>query len=286
MEYCKIILKSGKDQSVKRLHPWIFSGAIKKMLGTPAEGEIVEVLDNKNSFLCYGHYQIGTITVRIISFEKRVIDKSFWHDKILKAINYRKKIGFLSGGNTNVFRMINAEGDNLSGLIIDYYNGTAVVQAHSIGMFTILNTISEILKDILQENLLAVYNKSKSSLPYKADIKQDDALIFGSPNTNEVLENGNKYFIDWAEGQKTGFFIDQRENRKLLEFYAKEKSVLNMFCYTGGFSVAALQNGAELVHSVDSSKKAIELTDKNIELNFPDAKNHKSYCEDAFKFLA
>ena len=268
-----------------RLHPWIFSGAIKKINGNPAEGEVVEVYDNKDNFLCCGHYQIGTIAIRIFTFDKEIIDNTFWHNKILAAINYRKNLGFFDSFNSNVFRLINAEGDNLPGLIIDYYNGVAVIQAHSVGMFLILKDITDILKNILQDKLKAVYNKSLASLPYKSKIEQEDGFLFESSNTNQVQEYGNKYFIDWAKGQKTGFFIDQRENRKLLEYYSKDKSVLNMFCYTGGFSVSALKGGAKMVHSVDSSKKAIELTDKNIELNFPNSEKHISFAEDAFDFL-
>jgi len=291
----KVILKSGKDQSAKRFHPWIFSGAIKKIKGEVEEGDIVHVYDNQDNFLGAGHYQIGTITVRIITFQDEEIDENFWNKKIEAAYNYRKNLGFTNffpslmegqgGLDTNVFRLINAEGDGMPGLIIDFYNGTAVMQSHSVGFFKSRDAIAKSLKQVLGDKLKAVYDKSKATLPAKAPINPEDGYFMGESHERIVSENGLKFKINWEEGQKTGFFIDQRENRKLLGKYSSGKTVLNMFGYTGGFSVYALQGGAELVHSVDSSKKAIELTNENIELNFGKTDKHASFAVDAFEYL-
>ncbi|HBF89266.1 MAG TPA: RlmI/RlmK family 23S rRNA methyltransferase [Bacteroidales bacterium] len=283
--YAKVILKSGKDQSARRFHPWIFSGAIKKIKGEVSEGDIVEVYDNKEELLGIGHFQIGSIAVRIISFTDSEINENFWFEKIQKAYEYRKKLGITDNDNTNVYRLLHAEGDGMPGVIIDFYNGTAVIQMHSIGMAMEVNKIVDALKAVLGDKLKAVYNKSEATLPFKAEFKLPDGLLFGESVTNIVEEYGNKFKISWVDGQKTGFFIDQRENRKLLQSYSKGKKVLNVFGYTGGFSVYAMQGEAELVHSVDSSKKAIELTDENIKLNFGDDARHKSFAVDAFGFL-
>ncbi|MEA3444150.1 MAG: class I SAM-dependent rRNA methyltransferase [Bacteroidota bacterium] len=285
MEFSKIILKSGKDQSLRRRHPWIFSGAIKKIKGTVNEGDLVEVYDNKDEFLAIGHYQIGSIAIRVLSFVKENIDAGFWRNKIEKALQLRLRIGLLQEGRNNIFRLIHAEGDELPGLIIDYYAGTAVVQMHSVGMFVAKDEIITALKEVLGDRLVAIYEKSKATLPYKADIEPEDGYILGANENNEMLEYGNKFVIDWETGQKTGFFIDQRENRKLLEFYSKDRKVLNMFGFTGGFSVYAMQGGASLVHSVDSSKPAIELTNQNIALNFSDTSRHEAFAVDAFEYL-
>ncbi len=283
--YSKVILKSGKEQAIKRFHPWIFSGAIKTINGKVQEGDIVEVVSNNNEFLALGHYQIGSIAVRIFSFEKTEINFDFWKNKILNAYNLRKKIGLIDNNETNVFRLLNAEGDGMPGVVIDFYNGTAVTQFHSIGMYLERNTFANALKSILGNKLKAVYDKSESTIPFKSEITATNGYLLGENSTNIVSEYGNKFNIDWEEGQKTGFFIDQRENRKLLEYYSKDKDVLNVFGYTGGFSVYAMQGGAKLVHSVDSSDKAIELTDKNIALNFNDTSRHKSFAVNAFDFL-
>lgn len=284
MNIPKIVLKSGKDQSVRRLHPWVFSGAIKKIYGIPSEGGIVNVYDNKDEFLGTGHYQDGTIAIRILSFKEETIDFNFWNKRINNAYNYRKNLNIINS-NTNVYRLIHAEGDELPGLIIDIYYDTAVIQCHSLGMYQNIETFADILKNIFSDNLKAIYLKSQSTLPSKYKIENADRYIFGKSNENIVLENNLKFNINWEEGQKTGFFIDQRDNRLLLSKYCKNKDVLNVFGYTGGFSVYAVHGGANIVHSVDSSKKAIELTDKNIELNFGKIDNHKSFSVDAFDFL-
>ncbi|RLD62566.1 MAG: class I SAM-dependent rRNA methyltransferase [Bacteroidetes bacterium] len=283
--YSKIILKSGKEQSINRYHPWIFSGAIKLIKGNLKEGDIVEVVSNHNEFLALGHYQIGTIAVRIFSFEKAEINADFWENKIQNAYNLRKKIGFIDNKETNVFRLVHGEGDGMPGAIIDFYNGTAVTQFHSIGMYLERQTFAKALKNIFSDKLNAVYDKSETTIPFKSEINATNEYLLGKNNTNIVSEYGNKFRVDWKEGQKTGFFIDQRENRKLLEYYSKDKTVLNVFGYTGGFSVYAMKGGAKLVHSVDSSNKAIELTDENIALNFTDTSRHKSFAVDAFSYL-
>jgi 23S rRNA (cytosine1962-C5)-methyltransferase len=283
--YTKIILKPGKDQSLLRYHPWVFSGAIKNISGTVQEGDVVEVFDNNNKFLAIGHYQIGSISVRIFSFQKIDPDFSFWKEKLTKAYVLRKRLGLTDNSETNVYRLVYGEGDGMPGLIIDYYNGTAVMQMHSIGMYLIKDVLAKALEEILGDQLCAIYDKSEGSIPFKAEVKASNGYIYGECVTKEVSEYGNRFLIDWAEGQKTGFFIDQRENRKLLETYSKDKNVLNVFGYTGGFSVYATRGGAKLVHSVDSSKKAIELTNENMAMNFENNDNHESFSVDAFDFM-
>lgn len=279
-----ITLRHGKEQSAKRLHPWIFSGAIAKMSGTPDEGDMVKVYSADGEFLAIGHYQKSSIAVRILSFNDIAVDQNFWNERIASAYNYRKQLGLVNNSETNCYRLVHGEGDNLSGLVIDYYNGTAVVQCHSVGMFKNLDCIANALQQTMGEQLTAIYNKSESTLPFKAGIENKDGLLWGEIKTENALEYGNSFFIDWIQGQKTGFFIDQRENRKLVEHYAKGKSVLNTFCYTGGFSVYALRGGAKKVVSVDCSARAIELTDKTVAMNFPDAE-HTSVVSDTFKYL-
>jgi len=279
-----ITLRHGKEQSAKRLHPWIFSGAIAKMSGTPDEGDLVKVYSADGEFLAIGHYQKSSIAVRILSFNDIAIDQNFWNERIASAYNYRKQLGLVNNSETNCYRLVHGEGDNLSGLVIDYYNGTAVVQCHSVGMFKNLDCIANALQQTMGEQLTAIYNKSESTLPFKAGIENNDGLLWGEIKTENAMEYGNSFFIDWIQGQKTGFFIDQRENRKLVEHYAKGKSVLNTFCYTGGFSVYALRGGAKKVVSVDCSARAIELTDKTVAMNFPDAE-HTSVVSDTFKYL-
>ena len=279
-----ITLRHGKEQSAKRLHPWIFSGAIAKMSGTPDEGDLVKVYSADGEFLAIGHYQKSSIAVRILSFNDIAIDQNFWNERIASAYNYRKQLGLVNNSETNCYRLVHGEGDNLSGLVIDYYNGTAVVQCHSVGMFKNLDCIANALQQTMGEQLTAIYNKSESTLPFKAGIENNDGLLWGEIKTENALEYGNSFFIDWIQGQKTGFFIDQRENRKLVEHYAKGKSVLNTFCYTGGFSVYALRGGAKKVVSVDCSARAIELTDKTVAMNFPNAE-HTSVVSDTFKYL-
>lgn len=280
-----IILKPGKDQSIKRFHPWIFSGAIKEITDKVSEGDIVSVYSSKNEFLGIGHYQIGTIAVRLISFHENHTDYNFWKQKISKAWQLRQGLTLMKNSTTNVFRLIHGEGDGMPGLIVDFYNGTAVLQAHSVGMYLIRDLITAVLADVLGEHLIAVYDKSEKTLPYKADIHPKDAIIYGSPTTNLVQENGLTFKVDWELGQKTGFFIDQRENRKLLESYSQDKDVLNMFCYTGGFSVYAMRGGARSVHSVDASSGAISLTRENVALNFANDIRHEAIVADGFEYL-
>ena len=280
----KIFIHKGKEHSLKRFHPWVFSGAINKIEGEIEEGCIAEVYSYDKVFLGIGHYQPGSIAVRIFSFEKIAPDREFWIKKLQEALNFRINIGLHDNKQTNVYRMVFAEGDLLPCLIIDYYHGTAVIQAYSAGMYYHLEEITEALKAVYGKKLKAVYNKSKDTLPNKFLNEAQDGYLFGSLKENVVNENGNKFIIDWEKGQKSGFFIDQRENRQLLAQYSKGKKVLNTFCYTGGFSVYALNAGAELVHSVDVSKPAIEITNKNVELNGK-SDNHASFAVDVFDFL-
>ncbi|MBS3772033.1 MAG: class I SAM-dependent rRNA methyltransferase [Bacteroidales bacterium] len=285
MDYGQVILKSGKDQSVKRYHPWIFSGAIKKTLGNFREGDVVQVFNNKEEFLGLGHYQPATIAVRIISFENRPIDEAFWREKLSGAMGLRKQLGYIGNEETNVFRLVNAEGDGFPGLIIDYYNGVAVMQAHSVGMYRNKELFAEILKDLLGNSLLAVYDKSSSSLPYNASVEKVNRYIFGNPADQLVKENGMHFYVNWEEGQKTGFFIDQREHRRLLKNYAQNARVLNLFGYTGGFSVYAAAGGCKRVVSVDSSSGATELAEKNMKLNFDNHADHYALAREAFSYL-
>jgi len=280
----KIVLKSGKEQSVRRYHPWIFSGAIKKIYGDPSEGDIVTVFDNKDNFLAVGHYQPGSIAVRILSFEDNEPDTEFFRGRIRSAIEFRRSIGLIDNQSVNVFRLIHAEGDNLPGLIADFYNGVIVMQMHSVGMYRIRKEIAGILSELMGNSITAIYDKSESTIPFKAGIAANNEFIYGDSGPVVVTENGFKFKIDWTTGQKTGFFIDQRENRKLLSAFTKGRSVLNMFGYTGGFSVYAMKD-AGLVHSVDSSASATDLADENVKLNFGDDSRHRSFQADAFEFL-
>ncbi|HAZ04739.1 MAG: SAM-dependent methyltransferase [Bacteroidetes bacterium GWF2_42_66] len=284
-KYTPVILKSGKDQSLKRFHPWVFSGAIKKIKGPAAEGDVVAVYSNHDEFLGLGHYQIGSIAVRIFSFTEVEPDIHFWREKLQQAYRLRKSLGLSDSENTNVYRLVHAEGDGMPGVIIDFYNGTAVMQFHSIGMYQIRMELAQILKEIYGDKLKAVYDKSEKTIPFKSKIEAKDGYLLGHSEATEVLEYGNRFKVDWERGQKTGFFVDQRENRRLVEEYSKGKSVLNMFCYSGGFSFYAMRGGAKLVHSVDSSAKAIDLTKENVELNFPDDPRHEAFATDAFEFM-
>lgn len=281
----KIILKPGKEQSLKRFHPWVFSGAIKNITGNVDEGDLVEVTDVRGNFLGLGHYQIGSIAVRIVSFSQVDIDASFWEKKIEQAWILRKVAGLAGNPQTNAFRLVHGEGDGMPGLIIDMYDGTAVMQMHTVSMYRLREILVEALRKVLGDNLHAIYNKSEGTLPFKADLEPTNGFIWGKSTSHIALENGMKFNVDWEKGQKTGFFVDQRENRALVEKYSADRSVLNMFCYTGGFSFYAMRGGASLVHSVDSSERAIELTRSNVELNYPDDNRHEAYAMDAFKFL-
>lgn len=280
-----IQLKPKKEESLQRFHPWVFSGAIQRIEGKPAEGDLVEVLDSNRNFLAIGHYQIGSIAVRVVSFENLPVNNDFWIRKIGLAYTMRKSLGLIAPNHNNTYRLVHGEGDSLPGLIVDVYDDTAVMQAHSIGMHEIREILAKAIVTCVPE-VKNVYYKSETTLPYKAAIEPEDGYLIGEETTDlSAFENGLKFHVDWLRGQKTGFFVDQRENRSLLERYSAGKSVLNMFCYTGGFSVYAMRGGAELVHSVDSSAKAIDLTDKNIEANFQNDTRHRSYAEDAFKYL-
>ena len=290
--YKQVYLKRGKEESLLRFHPWVFSGAINKIEEGLEEGDIVRVLTHDKKFIAVGHFQIGSIAVRVLSFHDVKIDDTFWESRLSAALQVRQAIGVIREEPTLVgvfpnttYRLVHGEGDNLPGLVIDVYGKTAVMQAHSVGMHVCREVIAKALVKVMGDKLDSIYYKSETTLPYKADLGQENGFIYGDTDNNIAIENGLKFHIDWLKGQKTGFFIDQRENRSLLEYYAKGRSVLNMFCYTGGFSVYAMRGGAEVVHSVDSSAKAIELTNKNIELNFPNDSRHEAICEDAFKYL-
>lgn len=281
----KIYLKRGKEESLKRYHPWVFSGAIQKMDDGIVEGDIVDVICNDGTFIGKGHYQVGSIAVRILSFKDEAVDANFWHKRLLSALNMRISIGIADNPNNNTYRLVHGEGDNLPGLIIDCYGETAVMQAHSVGMHYLREEIAKELVNVMGNRIKNVYYKSETTLPYKAELGQENGFIYGGTEEDVALENGLKFHVDWLKGQKTGFFVDQRENRSLLEKFSKGKRVLNMFCYTGGFSFYAMRGGAEVVHSVDSSAKAIELTNRNVGLNFPGDERHAAFCEDAFKYL-
>lgn len=282
----KIVLLPKKEESILRFHPWIFSGAIKKIEGTPEEGDVVEVFAADGRFLAVGHYQVGSIAVRILSFQPAVIGKDFWRQSILQAFSLRTSLCLAGHPDNNTYRLIHGEGDGLPGLIIDIYGKTAVMQAHSVGMHLARKELAEVLAEVLGGNLANIYYKSETTLPYKANLEAENGYLLGGAQVEHVaLENGLKFYVDWEKGQKTGFFVDQRDNRSLLEQYAKGKRVLNMFCYTGGFSFYALRGGATAVHSVDSSSKAIDITCQNVELNFPGDTRHEAFAEDAFKYL-
>ncbi|MCR4592024.1 MAG: class I SAM-dependent rRNA methyltransferase [Bacteroidaceae bacterium] len=280
-----LILRKGKEESLKRFHPWIFSGAVHHIEGEPAEGDIVEVLNSEGRFVALGHWQVGSIAVRVLTFNRQKIDVEFWKKRLATALDVRKSIGVAGTAYNNMYRLVHGEGDNLPGLIIDIYGENAVMQAHSVGMHVSRMQIAEALKAVMGDDLKAIYYKSETTLPFKASLGQENGFILGESDDNVAIENGLKFHIDWLKGQKTGFFVDQRENRSLLEKYSHGRKVLNMFCYTGGFSVYAMRGGAELVHSVDSSAKAVDLVNANIDLNFPGDKRHKAFAEDAFRFL-
>lgn len=280
-----IQLKKGKEESLKRFHPWIFSGAILRMDDGIEEGELVKVLTFHREFIAIGHYQIGSIAVRVLSFRDITIDQEFWESRLKAALNMRIAIGIADNPTNNTYRLVHGEGDLLPGLIIDCYGKTAVMQAHSVGMHVERLPICEALRCVMGSRIEHVFYKSETTLPFKAELGQQDGFLYGGSDDNVAIENGLKFHVDWLKGQKTGFFVDQRENRTLLEKYAKNRSVLNMFCYTRGFSVYAMRGGAKLVHSVDSSAKAVELTNANIKLNFPSDARHAAFCDDAFKYL-
>ena len=295
----KIILKRGREESLLRFHPWVFSGAIAEVQGNPAEGDIVSVHASDGSCLAYGHYQIGSIAVRVLSFDDSALRPDFWEDMLSKALQVRVACGLHPvhrcdecsdvAISTNCYRLVHGEGDNLPGLIIDYYDGVCVMQAHSAGMFRAKKQISEALQKVYGPELKAVYDKSSGTAPYKAGLELVDGYMYRRPDFKEnelvVLENGRKFMVNWTEGQKTGFFLDQRDNRALVGSVAKDRNVLNLFCYTGGFSIYALTAGAKHVDSVDSSKKAMMMVDRNGALNGFDESKHTSLCCDAIDYL-
>ena len=283
--FSRVILKSGKEQSIKRLHPWIFSGAIKKIEGKPAEGDTVEIFSGTGEYLATGHYQVGSIAVRIYSFHQVTPDFEFWKMKFKAALDLRTTLGLTDNKDTNVYRLVNGEGDGMPGFIVDYYNGIVVMQMHSVGMYLLRELLAEVIKALYGDKLLSIYDKSEGTIPVKAGLGIRNQFIYGDQSVIEIIENGCRFSIDVISGQKTGFFIDQRENRELLTRYIKGKDVLNMFCYTGGFSVYALHGGAASVDSVDSSAQAVELTKQNVSLNPENAGRHQTYIADAFSFL-
>ena len=282
-----IILKAGKEKSLLRRHPWVFSGAIARVEGEPEEGDVVRVYGHDHEFLAVGHYQIGSIAARVLSFEDRPIDDSFWAERVRRAYETRAAIGLTDDPGSNVWRLAHGEGDGLPGLVVDYYAGVAVMQCHSVGMYRRREEICRALRETLGDRLTAIYDKSEGTLPHKAGLDPRNGYLYGNAGDGIIaMENGLRFHVDWTEGQKTGFFVDQRENRALLERYARGREALNMFCYTGGFSFYAMRGGAKLVHSVDSSARAIELARRNVELNFPGDPRHEAFAEEAFHFLA
>ena len=285
MDNKSIILKRGKEESLKRFHPWIFSGAIERIDGAVEEGDTVNVYYNDGSFAAKGHYQIGSIAVRILTFNDMEPDYEFYRSRIQKALEMRLNAGIAFNGKSDCFRLVHGEGDWLPGLVIDIYGKTAVMQAHSAGMHFAREKIADAITEVTGGKVENVYYKSDTTLPYKAQLDPQNEYIRGNYAGNTATENGLLFYVDWLKGQKTGFFLDQRDNRALLESYSKGRNVLNMFCYTGGFSFYAMRGGALKVDSVDSSAKAIDLTEKNVELNFPGDIRHKAYVKDAFKFL-
>jgi 23S rRNA (cytosine1962-C5)-methyltransferase len=270
---------------LKRFHPWVFSGAIARIEGEPEEGEVVDVYTSKKEFIACGHFQIGSIAVRVLTFRQEEINRDFWKHRLEVALDLRRSLNLVDNPENNTYRLVHGEGDNLPGLIVDVYGQTAVMQAHSAGMHVYRMEIAEALSEVMGDIVKHIYYKSETTLPFKADLGPENGFIKGGSPENVALENGLKFHVDWLKGQKTGFFVDQRENRHLLERYSKGRNVLNMFCYTGGFSFYAMRGGANLVHSVDSSAKAIDLTNQNVELNFPGDARHQAYAEDAFKYL-
>lgn len=278
----QIFLKRGKEESLQRFHPWIFSGAIHHADENISDGDIVRVVNSMGEFMAIGHYQMGSIAVRVLTFSDVEIDDAFWHSRLASALQARKVMKLANAPLNDTYRLVHGEGDHLPGLIIDIYGRTAVMQAHSVGMHLARKTIAQQLVVVMQGMVDNVYYKSETTLPF---MEPENGFIIGSTDDCTATENGLKFRVDWLRGQKTGFFVDQRENRSLLEHYAQDRNVLNMFCYTGGFSVYAMRGGAKIVHSVDSSAKAIELTRSNMEMNFPGDTRHEAFCEDAFRYL-
>lgn len=283
MVYKSVILRRGKEESLQRFHPWVFSGAIARMDNVD-EGDLVTVYGNDGTLIGNGHYQVGSIAVRMLCFDDSEINEDFFIERLTQAYALRETLNLMRADN-NSFRLVHGEGDFLPGLVVDIYGSTAVMQAHSPGMHFARNIIAQALTRLPGGMVKNVYYKSETTLPFKAQLDPQNEYIIGGYDTDVAMENGLKFHVDWLKGQKTGFFVDQRENRSLLERYAKGRKVLNLFCYTGGFSFYAMRGGAQLVHSVDSSAKAIKLTNDNVELNFPADIRHKAFAQDAFKYL-
>ena len=280
-----IHLKRGKEDSLRRYHPWVFSGAIHHIDGQPDEGDLVRVLTADGAFAAVGHWQIGSIAVRVLSFADESIDDAFWLRRLLAALDLRRALGLAATATNTTYRLVHGEGDGLPGLVVDVYGSTAVLQAHSVGMHVCRMAVAAALRTLLGASLTAIYYKSETTLPFKAGLGQANGFLFGTSADNVAMENGLRFHIDWLHGQKTGFFVDQRDNRSLLETFARGRAVLNMFCYTGGFSVYAMRGGARLVHSVDSSAKAIDMATANVALNFPGDTRHQAFADDAFRYL-
>ena len=280
-----IFLKRGKEESLRRFHPWIFSGAIHHIEGPQTEGDLARVFTAEGDYIATGHWQIGSIAVRVLTFDDEPIDDAFWRRRLQAALQVRRAIGVADNPDNSTYRLVHGEGDHLPGLVIDIYGATAVVQAHSVGIHNCRQQIAEALKAVMNDTIHHIFYKSETTLPFKADLGQENGFLLGGSPDDVAMENGLKFHIDWLRGQKTGFFVDQRDNRSLLEHYSKGRDVLNMFCYTGGFSVYAMRGGAHLVHSVDSSAKAVDLVNANVELNFPGDDRHQAFADDAFRFL-
>jgi len=283
--YPRVVLKKGKEASLKRFHPWLFSGAIERTIGTCIPGDVVEIFSMEHDYLATGHFQDGSIAVKLFAFQQQEIGYSFWKDKIVKAYNLRTDLGLTNSTSTTAYRLVFTEGDELPGLIIDWYNGVAVIQTHSLGMHFIKPDLVNILKEIYGDQLKAVYDKSSETTLIDGDSRLPDGYLFGDPQNGSITETGHSFSVNWERGQKTGFFLDQRSNRMFAQFYAKDRKVLNAFCYSGAFSVYALKGGATMVHSVDSSRQAIEWTKENVELNGIEPSRHESSVADIKKFL-
>ena len=283
--YKSLYLKKGKEESLLRFHPWIFSGAIDRCEEEIQDGEKVNVYTSSGKWIAMGHFQKGTIAVRVLSFETNQVGGTFWQDKIRSAYEMRKAVGIADNPDNNTFRLVHGEGDGMPGLVIDCYGKTAVMQAHSLGMHNDRDEVAKALVDVMGGQIENVFYKSETTLPFLKEKGQENGFLYGGDDKDVAMENGLRFHVDWLHGQKTGFFVDQRENRMLLEKYAKDRRVLNMCCYTGGFSFYALRGGAALVHSVDSSEKAIQLTNDNVALNFPNETRHAAFCDDAFRYL-
>ncbi|MBR1414890.1 MAG: class I SAM-dependent rRNA methyltransferase [Prevotella sp.] len=280
-----IYLRRGKEDSLRRFHPWIFSGAIHHSDGPQEEGALARVFTSDGDYIATGHWQVGSIAVRVLTFDDEPVDAAFWQRRLRAALEVRQAIGVAANPTNNTYRLVHGEGDHLPGLVIDIYGATAVVQAHSVGMHCCRHEIAAALKEVMGDRLCHIFYKSETTLPFKADLGQENGFLLGGDADDVAQENGLRFHIDWLRGQKTGFFVDQRDNRSLLEHYSKGRDVLNMFCYTGGFSVYAMRGGARLVHSVDSSAKAVDLVNANVELNFPGDARHEAFAEDAFRYL-